>query len=189
MSLPWTFDAPIRTQRLVIRPMTPGDLDDVYAYQSDQDNHRYLLNDARSREEVVEAVGRYASARRLADEKDWIQPAVELDGRVIGQLFLTIVSVDNRGAEVGWVFHPDFQGRGYATEAATALFDLAFGELGMHRIRAELDPKNAASIALCRRLGMREEAFFVKDVWLRGRWDDSGIYAILEEEWAARRSL
>jgi len=186
VSLPWTFDAPIRTERLVIRPMTPDDLDDVYAYQSDQENHRYLLNDARSREEVVEAIARYAAANRLADEKDWIQPAVELDGRVIGQLFLTIVSVENRGAEVGWTFHPDFHGRGYATEAATALLDLAFGELGMHRVRAELDPQNAASIALCRRLGMREEAFFVKDVWLRGRWDDSGIYAILEEEWAAR---
>ena len=34
---------------------------------------------------------------------------------------------------------------------------------------------------------MREEAHFVKDICARGNWDDSGIYAILEEEWAARR--
>jgi aminoglycoside 6'-N-acetyltransferase len=107
---------------------------------------------------------------------------------VIGQLYLTIYSVENLGAEVGWVFHPDFQGKGYATEAATALLELAFGELGMHRVRAELDPLNAASIALCHRLGMREEAHFVKDVWLRGKWDDSGIYAVLEDEWAARKA-
>jgi RimJ/RimL family protein N-acetyltransferase len=186
VSLPFEFHDPIRTERLVIRPMTTGDLDDVYAYQSDQGNHRYLLNDARSREEVVEAIDKYVAATRLAADHDWIQPAVELDGRVIGQLFLSIVSVENLGAEVGWVFHPDHHGKGYAREAATALLDLAFGALGMHRVRAELDPLNAASIALCRRLGMREEAFFVKDIMLRGKWDDTGIYAILEDEWAAR---
>jgi RimJ/RimL family protein N-acetyltransferase len=186
VNLPWTFDSPIRTERLIIRPMAPGDVDDLYAYQSREDVHRYLLNDARSHEEVIEALDTYIAASRLADDHDFIQPAVELDGRVIGQLFLSIVSVQNRGVEVGWVFNPEFHGNGYASEAAAALFDLVFDELGMHRIRAELDPLNEASIALCRRLGMREEAHYVKDLWLRGEWVDSGFYAILDEEWAAR---
>ena len=168
--------------------MTADDLEDVYAYQSRQDNHIYLLNDARSRDEVIEALEQYRAATRLADDDDWIQPAVELDGRVIGQMFLKIVSVEHRGAEVGWVFHPDFHGKGYATEAAEAMLDLAFGELGMHRVRAELDPLNTASIALCRRLGMREEAHLVKDLMIRGEWGDTGIHAILEEEWHARQS-
>jgi RimJ/RimL family protein N-acetyltransferase len=53
-------------------------------------------------------------------------------------------------------------------------------------VRAELDPCNAASIALCRRLGMREEAYFVEDLWFKGGWGDTGIYAILDREWAAR---
>lgn len=186
MSLPYEFREPIRTERLILRPMTMADLDDVYAYQSDQGNHVYLLNDARSRDEVIAAIEGYVAGTRLAAEKDFIQPAIELDGRVIGQMFLMIYSVENRGAEVGWVLHPSFHGKGFAMEAATAILDLAFGELGMHRVRAELDPLNEASIALCRRLGMREEAHFVKDLWLRGKWDDTGIYAILEEEWAAR---
>ncbi len=168
--------------------MMADDLDDVYAYQSRQDVHLYLLNDARSRDEVIEALDRYRAATRLAVDDDWIQAAVELDGRVIGQMFLKIVSVEHRGAEVGWVFNPDFHGRGYATEAAEAILALAFGELGMHRVRAELDPLNDASIALCRRLGMREEAHYVKDLMIRGEWGDTGIYAILEEEWHARQS-
>jgi RimJ/RimL family protein N-acetyltransferase len=186
VSLPWTFDAPIRTERLTIRPMTPADLDYIYAYQSDQENHRYLDNDARTREETIAAIARYAAATRLAADADFIQPAVELDGRVIGQVPLTIVSVENLGAEIGWVFHPGYHGKGYAFEAASAMLELAFGELGMHRVRAELDPENAASIRLCKRLGMREEALFVKDVKIRGEWADSGFYAILDEEWAAR---
>jgi len=48
-----------------------------------------------------------------------------------------------------------------------------------------LDPRNHASAALCRRLGMREEARFVEDLWFKGSWGDTAIYAILDREWAA----
>ena len=53
-------------------------------------------------------------------------------------------------------------------------------------MRANLDPRNDASAALCRRLGMREEAHFVEDIWFKGEWADSAIYAILDREWRAR---
>lgn len=192
MSLPFVFTEPIRTERLVLRLMTPADVDDVYAYQSRDDVCQYLLHGPRSRDEVAEWVAKYAAATRLAEDDDWIEPAIELampDGttRVIGHMYLNLASVENLGAEIGWTLHPDFFGRGYAAEASAAMLDLAFGTLGMHRVRAELDPRNDASIALCRRLGMREEAFFVKDMMFKGDWADTGVYAILAEEWAARR--
>ena len=186
MSLPFSFTEPIHTDRLILRTMTPADLDDVHAYQGRDDVCRYLLHEARTREELVDWVEKYAAATVLAKEGDWIEPAIELDGRVIGQMYLTVTSIENLGAEIGWTLHPDFFGRGYATEAAAATLDLAFGQLGLHRVRADLDPRNAASIALCGRLGMRAEAHFVKDLMFRGGWADTGIYAILDEEWAAR---
>jgi RimJ/RimL family protein N-acetyltransferase len=193
VSLPFSFTEPIRTERLVIRPMTPDDADDVHSYQSREDVCRYLLHDPRSRDEVAEWVLKYAAATELAKDHDWIQPAIELtmaDGsrRVIGNLYLNIVSLESLGAEIGWTLHPDFFGKGYAAEAATALLDLAFGPIGLHRVRAELDPRNDASIALCLRLGMREEAHFVHDLRFKGEWADTGIYAILQDEWHARRS-
>jgi len=188
VSLPFVFTEPIRTERLTLRLMTAPDLDDVFAYQSREDVCRYLLHGPRSREEVVDMIVKYGAATRLELDHDWIEPAIELDGRVIGHMYLTIASVENLGAEIGWTLHPDFFGHGYASEAATAILDLAFGELGLHRVRAELDPRNDASIALCRRLGMREEALFVKDLMFKGDWGDTGVYAILEEEWAARRA-
>lgn len=193
MSLPFSFTAPIRTERLVIRPMTPGDADDVHAYQSREDVCRYLLHDPRSRDEVAEWVQKCAVATELAKDQDWIQPAIELtmaDGsrRVIGNLYLNIVSLESLGAEIGWTLHPDFFGKGYAAEGASALLDQAFGAIGLHRVRAELDPRNDASIALCLRLGMREEAHFVQDLRFKGEWADTGIYAILEDEWHAQRS-
>lgn len=189
---PWTFE-PIRTERLTLRLMTADDVDDVFAYQSREDVCRYLLHGPRSRDEIVDMVAKYGAATTIAVDHDWIEPAIELelpDGsrRVIGHIYLTVPSVENRSAEIGWTLHPDFFGQGYAAEAAASTLDLAFATLGMHRVRAELDPRNDASIALCRRLGMREEAHFVEDLWFKGEWADTGVYAILASEWERRRA-
>jgi RimJ/RimL family protein N-acetyltransferase len=191
VSLPFSFVEPIHTERLTLRLMTPADADDVFAYQSREDVCEYLLHEPRTHDEVDTWVAKYGAATELAKDGDWIEPAIELampDGtrRVIGHMYLTIASLENRGAEIGWTLHPDFFGHGYASEAAKAILELAFGELGLHRVRAELDPRNDASIALCRRLGMREEAHFVQDLFFKGAWGDTGVYAILDQEWAGR---
>ncbi|MET0812410.1 MAG: GNAT family protein, partial [Microbacterium sp.] len=57
-----------------------------------------------------------------------------------------------------------------------------------HRVYAELDPRNEASVALCRRLGMRHESHILEHMWLKGEWTDTGGYGILEREWAAQRA-
>jgi RimJ/RimL family protein N-acetyltransferase len=190
--LPFRFDEPITTERLVLRLMTPADVDDVHAYQSRADVARYQLFDPRTRDEVAAKLIEYAAATTLAQDGDFLQLALELPGsadtrpRVIGDSFFHLTSVENSRAEIGWTLHPDSMGRGYATEAAEAVLDLAFVRLGLHRVYAELDPRNDPSIRLCRRLGMREEAYFVGDLWFKGGWADTGAYAILDHEWRAR---
>lgn len=187
MTLPYEFTGPLSTERLTLRLFTPADLDDVFAYQSREDVCRYLLHEPRTRDELVPKIAEWAAASRLEKDKDYLQLAAELDGRVIGHMFFEIVNVESMQGEIGWTLHPDFFGRGYASEAADAVLDLAFGDIGMHRVRAELDPRNDASVALCLRLGMRHEAHFVQDLWFKGEWADTGIYAILADERAARR--
>lgn len=191
---PFTVDAPIRTERLTLRPMTLDDVDDIHAYQSLPEVCRYLLFEPRTREAVAEKVAFYSTALSLEKDGDFLQLALELPAtadapaRVIGDSYFSVKSVSNLGGEIGWTMHPDFTGQGYASEAATAVLDLAFTRLGLHRVAADLDPRNEASIALCRRLGMREEAHFIKDLAFRGEWADTGIYAILDREWEARSS-
>jgi RimJ/RimL family protein N-acetyltransferase len=63
---------------------------------------------------------------------------------------------------------------------------VAFETLGLHRVIAELDGQNDSSKALCSRLGMRAEAHLVEDLWFKGAWGDTAIYAMLEREWAQR---
>jgi RimJ/RimL family protein N-acetyltransferase len=187
--LPYEFPGPLRTARLVLRTMTSGDVDDVHAYQSREDVCRYLTFEPRTREEVAEKVTGYSTALALSGDGDFWQLAIERAsdaGRVIGDVYFTIKSAADAAGEIGWTLHPDFSHRGYMTEAARAVLDIAFGTLGLHRVRAELDPRNHASVTLCKRLGMREEAYFVEDLWFKGAWGDTAIYAILDREWNAQ---
>jgi RimJ/RimL family protein N-acetyltransferase len=186
--LPYAFPSPLPTERLRIRTMSPADVDDVFTYHSREDVCRYLPFPPRSYQEVVDKIAQVAASSTLTADGDYWQLALEHRGRVIGDFFFKLHSVEHQTAEIGWTLHPDHHGRGYMTEAATTMLDIGFGALGLHRAMARLDPRNTASVALCKRLGMREEAYFVEDVWFKGEWADTGMYGILAREWPRRAS-
>lgn len=193
-ALPFHFNTPLVTERLVLRLMTPDDVDAVYAYQSREDVCRYLLYEPRTYAQVTARVAEHARSDRLAVDGDYLQLALELrdtedrPGQLIGDSYFTLASVEHLRGEIGWTMHPGHTGRGYATEAATAVLELAFATIGLHRVHAELDPRNDTSVAMCRRLGLRAEAYFVRDMWFKGDWADTGVHAILQEEWLSRSS-
>jgi len=187
MPLPLEFTRLVG-ERITLEPLRDDDFDDLYAMQSDPEVCRYLLYEPRTREQVADALKRDAARTRLAEVDDHLQPAIRAeDGRFLGTMYLVLKSIDDLTAEIGWTLLPSSQGKGYATEAATVLLDFCFDELGLHRVFAELDPRNTASVALCERLGMRHEGHFVEDMFLKGEWADTGRYAILDREWLARR--
>mgnify|MGYP003888964981 FL=1 len=187
MPLPLEFTRLVG-ERITLEPLRDDDFDDLYAMQSDPEVCRYLLYEPRTREQVADALKRDAARTRLAEVDDHLQPAIRAeDGRFLGTMYLILKSIDDLTAEIGWTLLPSSQGKGYATEAATVLLDFCFDELGLHRVFAELDPRNTASVALCERLGMRHEGHFVEDMFLKGEWADTGRYAILDREWLARR--
>jgi len=182
---PFAFTEPIRTGRVTLRLITPADLEDVHAYQSLEEVARYQMFEPRTREEVAEKLATWSTATTLENDGDYLQLAVDLDGRVIGDIFFAIKRARDELGEIGWTINPAFQRQGYATEAATAVLDLAFNTIELHRVQAELDPRNDTSVALCNKLGMRHEAHFVEDLMFKGEWGDTGAYAILSREWLA----
>jgi RimJ/RimL family protein N-acetyltransferase len=106
--------------------------------------------------------------------------------RVIGDVMLRADRVVHGGLEIGWVVHPDFQGRGLALEATSAVMGVAFETLRAHRVHALLDDRNVASARLCERLGMRREATILEEQYDDGEWADTAMYGILHREWAER---
>jgi aminoglycoside 6'-N-acetyltransferase len=183
---PFTFDEPIVADGVTLRLLAPSDVDAVHSWMSDPEVVRYLLYEPRSRETVAEKVAEYGQATTLAANGDYLQPAIVVDGTVVGAMYLTISNLDDLTAELGWVLGREYHGKGYAYAAASAMLDLAFRGMGLHRVFAELDPRNEASVALCLRLGMRHEAHFVEHMMFKGEWADTGIYGILDREWLAR---
>lgn len=178
-------DYPIETERLLLRPLTRGDVDAVHAYRSREDVTRFMFDFPMTREACAEAVQARVGMTSWAEEGDKLFLAVERrsDGAMMGEVVLILRSVPSQQAEVGYTFHPDFFGQGYATEASRKLVALAFEVAGVHRVYARCHPENEASWRVMERLGMRREAHFRGHNFVKGEWDEELVYAILEDEW------
>lgn len=184
-------DYPIGTDRLLLRPLTADDAEAMHAYKSREDVCRYLPHDVLSLEQIHERLATTYAQTTMDDEGQSLTLGVEerASGALVGDVILFWRSKEHRGGEVGYVFDPQYFGRGYATEATAAMLRLGFDPdagLGLHRIVGRLEARNTASARVLERLGMRREAHLVKNEMFKGEWADELIYAMLEEEWAAR---
>ncbi len=181
---------PITTERLVLRAFEPEDADVVFEMQSDEDLLRYVEWGARTREEVAESLAKKIEANAIHDEGDVLSLAVTLadTGALVGDVVLQYPSSEHRRGEIGYIVHPHHAGRGYTTEAARELLRIAFDDLAMHRVIGQVESRNTPSRRVLEKLGMREEANFVENVYVKGEWQDEVTYAILDREWRARGS-
>ncbi|HEY3561890.1 MAG TPA: GNAT family N-acetyltransferase [Kribbella sp.] len=183
-----TYVLPIETDRLILRRYVENDYDDLLKLQSDPDVARFLLHDVRTPEQVKEALaGRLADVAMDTDGQALTVAVILRDtGQHLGEVTLFMNNVEQRTGEIGYVFHPESHGHGYAAEASAELLRIGFEELGLHRIIARLDARNDASAKLLNRLGLRQEAHFVKNEYLKGEWTDELVFAMLFEEWDKR---
>ena len=183
------LSVPRRTERLVLRPLDDDDIEDVLAYRARAEVCRYLQHEPMDRDEVESFVHEWESATTVAADGDEIVLGVEFEHRVVGDVRLHVGRIVDGQGEIGWAFHPRVRGRGLATEAACSIIDAAFDELALHRVWAQLDPRNVASAALCERLGMRREALLREESWFKGAWGDLAIYGLLRDEWDSRHEV
>ncbi|WP_235737896.1 GNAT family N-acetyltransferase [Nocardioides alcanivorans] len=179
--------APIRTERLLLRTFRPDDIDALLDYQRIPEVARYLLVEPWTREYAEQQVVKRLRSTGLGGPDDVLALAVELDGRVIGDIAVWPTDAEARQGELGWVFHPEVGGRGYATEAVAAAMEHAF-DAGWHRAVAQMDPRNTASAKLARRLGMTLEGAHRSSWWSKGEWTDNWVFALLADDWRARRT-
>ena len=175
------------TGRLILRRFVPQDFEAYRAYRSLPEIYRYLYSDPPSEEEMRERFDASFNTR-LSDDGDILRCAVvrREDHALVGKVSLKLVNKAALQAEVGYIFNPAYAGKGYATEAAAAIITLGFERYGFHRIFARLDAKNAGSVGVVERLGLRREALLIESDRFNGIWGDECVYAVLSREWAAR---
>ncbi|WP_428962149.1 GNAT family N-acetyltransferase [Micromonospora fluostatini] len=105
---------------------------------------------------------------------------VLVDGEVVGTAELRLHGPST--GEVAYAVHPRLWGRGIATAAARLLLRRGFHEHGRHRIFGTCDPRNVASAAVLRNIGMQYEGRMRGTAYVRDGWRDSDLYAILADD-------
>ncbi len=176
---------PVLTPRLVLRPLVAADVEELLTYRALPDVCRYLPFEPMTREVLQARLAGDMGRTEITQEGQALTLGARAKdgGRLLGDVVLFFRSREHASGEIGYVFHPDAGGQGYATEACAALLALAFEELGLHRVSARLDSRNQASERLAARLGLRQEAHFVRRQLFKGEWSDELVMAMLAEEW------
>jgi RimJ/RimL family protein N-acetyltransferase len=174
------------TPRLVLRALGPDDVPALLAIFGDPEVCRYWsrppLPDLDAAAALQAEVARHFAERTLFQ---WgiVERA---GGRVVGTCTLAALSPEHRRAEVGYALAREVWGRGYAAEALPALVAFAFTALGLHRLEADVDPRNAPSLRSLERLGFAREGHLRERWFQQGEWQDAALYGLLRADWEAR---
>lgn len=110
------------------------------------------------------------------------------DDAIMGSIALSqIVRGNFHSAYLGYQIGAEFAGHGYMTEAIQLMLRHAFVNLKLHRLEANIQPTNTASIALVKRAGFVQEGYSPRYLKICGRWRDHERWAIAAEDWRKRR--
>ena len=167
---------PLETKRLIVRRIRMSDCNTIHSYMSRRDVVHFLPEKPLSLKEV--------ETHQKEHLEQPLAYAVTLkdSGQMIGHVVFHEV-FNCYTYEIGWLFHPDFQGCGYASEAALRVLDYGFKELNLHRIIGTCHTDNTRSWKLMKRLNMRKEAHFIEVIFRDGEWIDECLCAILSREY------
>ena len=171
--------------RVVLRRFHPGDAGKFVEYRSSPEVARFQSWDAPYPREAADRFIRQIMKEHPDTAGEWFQFAVALGaaGQLIGDCAAIPDANDPRQCEIGFTIASEYQGQGYATEAARLLVGYLITGRGKHRITARCDPRNVASVAVLERLGMRREGHLRESTWAKGEWTDDLLYALLHHEW------
>ena len=184
-----TTGVALETPRLVLRELRQADLEPVHANASDHEVVRYLDWGPSSVADTTQFLALARDARKTTPRAAYhLAIALRTDDRVVGSCRIEIRDAAAQTGDLGYVFDRAQWGRGYATEAGRALLVFGFERLGLHRIWARCDVRNAASARVLEKLGMEREGHLRHDVRRQGEWHDSYLYAILEPDWRKPRN-
>ena len=174
----------LTTDRLLLREYLEKDWQAVLAYQQNPEYLKYYEWAERSAEEVRDFVAMFLENQRK-DPRLNFQLAVTLQttNQLIGSSGIRMKSRETREADIGFEIDPDFWGQGYGTEAAKAIVRYGFEELRLHRIWAWCIADNMGTRRVLEKLGMQQEGRLRDKEFFKGRWWDTLMYAVLDQEW------
>ena len=176
----------LETDRLVLRPLSWDDLDDMFEFHSHAEVAKYNTIGIPSDKEVTRGIIRAA----IEDQSNSIRSIYGWTVRLkdtnefIGETGISSSNNRFKRAEIHYHISYDRWGQGYATEVAQRLIAFGFETLKLHRIEAGVATNNEGSIRVLEKSGMIREGLRRKILPIRGKWHDNYMYAILEDDFS-----
>ena len=182
----------IETERLILRPFNEGDAADVLEYLREPAVNCFACMKLNSLDQAKAEV-----KKRCNETEYYFAITLKTTGKVFGEIEAYPEGDDQTEGEKRqqdtfspcWMLNKEYQGKGYAYEAAYAFFDYLFREKGARRIYAYTEDYNTASQHLCEKLGMRREGLFLEFISFVNNpdgtphYENTYQYAILKKEW------
>ena len=143
----------IKTERLILRPLTLSDLNTAHEYAGDAEHTRYMVYLPNDTIQETEYFLQKVASEWEKETPRYYEFAITLDGRHIGAVSVYL-SEDMKTGELGWIINKKHQGNGYVTEAAMAMLNFSRSTLKTDKIIACCDYRNAASRRVMQKIGL-----------------------------------
>lgn len=181
----------IETERLILRPFTMEDLDDFVDFRSRPELYAYMIDFSTKTveehkaklQEIVDGYGRESNPSYV-----WAVVLKET-GKVIAKTSIEHTYPKHDRIEIGWSLHPEYQGKGYATEFGKAFLDYLFSYDCVHRIHGFIWEGNLASRKLCEKLGFQFEGTNREARKKNGQYYNVWNMGLLKHEWKEYKKL
>lgn len=171
------------TQRLRLRKVNNDDVEDIFSFTSNPRGKEYLSWEphesiGRTRDFVNSLVQKYHTGSTA------VQWGIELleEKKIIGLTGYIDYSADNSRGEIAYVISPEYEGRGYMTEANLAVISFGFESMKLNRIQAKAEVDNIGSQRVLERIGMQEEGVLRQYIYQKGKFRDFRMFAILSTQ-------
>ncbi|MDQ6901755.1 MAG: GNAT family N-acetyltransferase [Bacteroidota bacterium] len=171
----------IKTERLLLRRMTPKDAGVILSMRSNENVMKYI--DRQRTKSLTEAKDFLAKIDASIRSNNGIMWGIVLKKKpeeLIGNIGYWRLIKQHYRAEIGYMLHPDYWKKGIMKEAILAVIDFGFNNMNLHSIEANINPGNEASARILEATGFVKEAYFKEDFYFNGVFGDTIIYSRLK---------
>lgn len=170
----------LQTTRLELRQIQESDAKDLYVLRSDKRVMQYI--DRPMAERIEDALALINKIEESLKANEGITWGISLrnDSRLIGTIGFWRMDKPNYRAEIGYMLHPEMQGKGLMHEAISAVIKYGFENLNLHSIEANVNPLNVVSKKILEKNGFVREAYFKENYYYNGKFLDSLIYSLVD---------
>lgn len=169
----------LESQRLLLRQITPADVNEIFALRSDTEVMKYVARPlCKNLDDAMVLINMIEQKLFSNEGINW---AITLkdNNTLIGFIGHYRIKWEHFRSEIGYMLSPEFQGKGIATEAIKLVVDYGFQDMKMHSLEAVIDPQNAASAKVLEKNNFIKKAHYKENEFFEGKFLDSAIYSLL----------